>query len=96
MYMVFTKFDNSTNWVEGVLDNYRFEAKLYDDGSIFGIDDGRVSKLSICGEDIIVHYDRGWDIEPKTDKDREIFELVLEFLESSPRRFDNECYNRND
>ena len=40
-------------------------AKVYDEGSIYGIDEGRISKLTIKIDDqTVVSYDRGWDIEP--------------------------------
>jgi hypothetical protein len=50
------------NWVEGNIGKHGFQAKVYDEGSDFGIDDGRVSKLSISG---VCNYDRGWDEQPK-------------------------------
>ena len=40
-------------------------AKVYDEGSEFGIDEGRISKLTIkIDGKTVVNYDRGWDIEP--------------------------------
>ena len=40
-------------------------AKVYDEGSIYGIDEGRISKLQIkIDGQTVVSYDRGWDIEP--------------------------------
>jgi hypothetical protein len=40
-------------------------AKVYDEGSEFGIDGGRISKLMIKIDGrTVVNYDRGWDIEP--------------------------------
>ena len=42
-----------------------FWAKVYDEGSIYGIDEGRISKLMIkIDGKTVVSYDRGWDIEP--------------------------------
>ncbi len=42
-----------------------FWAKVYDEGSIYGIDEGRISKLKITIDGrTVVSYDRGWDIEP--------------------------------
>ncbi|WP_297419750.1 hypothetical protein [Clostridium sp.] len=85
----FTKFDSTTNWVSGVVEDYKFEAKLFDEGSVFGIDEGRVSKLSILDNKNVwlVNYDRGWDIEPKEDF-KEIYNTVMELLENSPKRFE--------
>lgn len=82
----FTSFPKNTNWVEGRVGNLTFEAKLYDEPSIFGIDKGRVSKLTIynqCG-DWIVNYDRGWDISPNEYMDE--YQAVMELLDSSPER----------
>ena len=39
--------------------------KAYDEGSVFGIDEGCISKLTIqIDGKTVVAYDRGWDIEP--------------------------------
>ena len=42
-----------------------YEVKVYDTGSVFGINEGRISKLwlSINGK-MVANYDRGWDVEP--------------------------------
>jgi len=96
MKATFTNFTDESNWVDGVVstDNqeYKFSAKLFDVGSNYGINDGRVSKLSIRLQDTtwdksIVNYDRGWDIEPKTDEHKQIFNVIMELLENSPKRF---------
>lgn len=94
MKIEFTKFVNGENWVSGVINDgeYSFSSKLFDKGSIFGIDDGRVSKLAISigskwtgWEACIVNYDRGWDIEPESAKDKEVFDAVMNFLENAPK-----------
>ncbi len=39
--------------------------KAYDEGSEFGINGGKISKLRITIEgQTVVNYDRGWDVEP--------------------------------
>lgn len=42
-----------------------YEIKVYDVDSVFGINNGRISKLwlSINGK-TVANYDRGWDVEP--------------------------------
>jgi hypothetical protein len=96
----FTKFDNSSNWVEGTVDKYKFQSKLFDEGSTYGIDGGRVSKLAIWDERVrmkelnffkacIVNYDRGWDIEPFEDQ-KCYFNAAMNLLENSSKRFENE------
>ena len=44
--------------------------KAYDEGSEYGINGGRISKLTIkIDGETVVNYDRGWDIKPdETDK----------------------------
>lgn len=63
-------------WSEGIIScpstggKYKYWVKYYDEGSEFGIDGGRVSKLTIrkVGESRdLCNYDRGWDIEPIED-----------------------------
>lgn len=94
MNVRFTSFPMDSNWVEGVAGEYSFSAKLFDEPSVFGIDEGRVSKLSIWETggspwNSIVSYDRGWDVLPATDDEKNVYQAVLEFLENSPHRFDD-------
>ena len=61
---------NDKLWREGALkvysSNYHYWAKVYDEGSEWGINEGRISKLMIKQDSkIVCNYDRGWDVEPK-------------------------------
>ena len=48
------------------------------DGSQFGIEGGRISKLMLKRNDTIVcNYDRGWDIEPADPDTRLALEILL-------------------
>lgn len=97
----FTKWESGTNWVSGTVGKYTFESKLFDEGSTFGIKNGRVSKLSIYDESVrmekkdffaacIVNYDRGWDMKPKKEF-KPYYNAIMELLENSPKdRFTNE------
>lgn len=86
----FTTFDNSSNWVSGKCGDYKFEAKLFDDGSVFGINNGRVSKLSLrLNGRTVLNFDRGWDIDVCKATKAE-YTAIMQLLENSPRRFDNE------
>jgi len=82
------KFNNKTNWISGYLDDdydiYAFTAKHFDERSEFGIDGGRVSKLSIStgNQGTIVNYDRGWDIRPCTEEDQLVCNAVVDYLEN--------------
>ena len=60
---------NPELWHEGDLQvgktSYHYWAKVYDEGSEWGINEGRISKLTIkIDGKTVVSYDRGWDIEP--------------------------------
>lgn len=85
----FTKFDNSSNWVYGICGDYQFQAKLYDIPSMFGIKDGRVSKLWIADTDkkCLVNFDRGWDKKPSAEI-KPYFDAIMLLLEQSPKRFE--------
>lgn len=93
----FTRFESGTNWCDGKVGKYNFQAKLFDEGSTFGIENGRVSKLSIWDEEkrqkeqnfcnaCVVNYDRGWDIKPSNEI-KPYFDAVMTLLENSPKRF---------
>jgi hypothetical protein len=82
-------------WVDGMIDGFRFQAKVFDESSRFGINEGRVSKLMIWDESkrqadanifkaSILNYDRGWDIKPTKAADKEILAAVLEYLGDLP------------
>lgn len=55
----------------------RYWVKHYEEGSQFGIDGGRISKLMIKrGGEIVCNYDRGWDVEA-VDEDTEFALAIL-------------------
>lgn len=98
---VFTRFIKGENWCNGVVSDetgvvYDFEAKSFDNPSIFGIEKGRVSKLALKLRSskgsgnwftgVEVNYDRGWDIEPNENV-KPYFDAVMELLENAPKRF---------
>lgn len=78
-----TNFTENSNWVQGIVDEYKFSAKLYDEPSIFGINEGRISKLYIEGN---ANYDRGWDF----GEDNKLVNPVVDFLENTFKRWDME------
>lgn len=93
---IFTEFESNTNWCEGTVGKYTFQAKLFDVGSEYGIDEGRVSKLSIWDQKVreeksdflascIINYDRGWDIKPNKNS-KPYYEEVMKLLENAPNR----------
>lgn len=70
------------NWFKACIDGYEIHAKVYDECSKYGIENGNVSKLEIkdlyTGE-LIINYDRGWDVMP-TEKTNDIYEKILLYL----------------
>lgn len=68
-------------WRTGTIAGCKFEAKVYEEGSKFGIDDGRVSKLFIrdAAGRTILSYDRGWDVLPETDEHCALASALLEY-----------------
>ena len=69
-------------WREGALrvydESYHYWAKVYDTGSQYGIDGGRVSKLTIKRNgEIVANYDRGWDVAPVDQGTQLAMEIIL-------------------
>lgn len=83
---------SGTGWITAVIDGRWVQAKVYDEGSRFGIGNGRVSKLSIGKTDrcdssrnffdqMCYHYDRGLDFEaPKG-----LVKRIVDWLEALPK-----------
>lgn len=85
----FSEFTPSDNWVTGICGDYTFSAKLFDEGSQFGIKGGRVSKLSITKVGTLklaVNYDRGWDVKPDATT-KPYYKAIMTLLENAPKRF---------
>ena len=52
---------------EGSEQVYTWEVKVYNEGFKYGINGGRVSKLEVRRDGVVVcNYDRGWDIKPES------------------------------
>jgi hypothetical protein len=85
--------DLGGGWMEGFIGKYKFQAKVYDEPSEYGIKDGRVSKLCVYDDTMrlekgmhaasIIEYDRGWGKKPKTDEDKYILETILKLFPHS-------------
>ena len=65
-----------------------YGAKVYDEGSSFGLNGGRVSELQVVTgtswalKDTILHFDRGcWDIEPTTELAKKALAFILELYQ---------------
>ena len=85
---------NHYPWLEGTVEGHHFQAAVYDEPSVYGINEGRISKLMVWDEAMrqgrrgysrtsLMNYDRGWDIEPEARHKALIDELVS-YLENLP------------
>ena len=73
--------------VQGI--HYRYEAKVFDYPSQFGINGGRVSKLyiyrtsgnenMICDIPVVI-YDRYWELKPQTELYKEAMNFILNWF----------------
>ena len=72
-------------WSEGTIScpqtgaTYKYWVKHYEEGSEYGIDGGKVSKLTIrkVGESRdLCNYDRGWDVEP-TEEIAAVYAIIM-------------------
>ena len=65
-------------WSEGIIDGYDFQVKHYEEGSQFGIDGGKISKLWIAKDGMEeASYERGWARRPKSAESEKVYEELL-------------------
>lgn len=81
-------WEEGTFIIDGVI--FKYEAKVFEESSQFGINDGRVSKLQIVKytrdnpwtwENTVINYDRGWDIEPRDEVAERALKYVLDLYQ---------------
>ena len=57
----------------------RYQVKAYEEGSVFGINEGRISKLWLQADgQTVAYYDRGWDIEPTCEAANLALSILLD------------------
>ena len=73
-------------WSKGIIagpttgEHYKYWVKHFEEGSQYGIDGGKISKLAIRKVDSaldLCNYDRGWDIEPTTDEVKAVYAIIV-------------------
>lgn len=70
--------------------DYKFHAKVYDSGSAFGIDGGRISKLDVRRNgELVIQYDRGWSIEPRGRRERKVLKAIVASFPERQREQEN-------
>lgn len=76
---------HSGNWTSGHIGPFRFEIKHYEEPSVFGIDEGRISKLWLAWKDSYgtvgsgpsaARFDRGWDKLPGFEEAQEAVDTL--------------------
>ena len=73
-------------WKHGELNGFKWCIKVFEVGSEFGINNGRISKLWIQREsngETVVNYSRGWDVKPFDDGnfyDNDVKEVYEELI----------------
>lgn len=79
------------NWVGGFIFKnnvkYTFSAKIFDDDSENGIDNGRISKLTVrraYDDKQIANFDRGWDIYPRETALLTMLKCLIKKLNNLP------------
>ena len=69
-------------WKEGAIlirgNVYKYQAGVYEEGSEYGIEGGRVHRVMIKHDgEIVVNYDRGWDVEPESEGAKLALAVIL-------------------
>ena len=67
------------NWYDGQFGPYYVTALIFEEPSRHGINNGRISKLSISNintGNLLCTYDRGWDIKP-ADEVKELYNSII-------------------
>lgn len=65
-------------WTTGKLNGYDYQIKHFSEGSVFGIDEGKISKLHISRNGrTVANYERGWDVEPIDLEAKAVYEKLL-------------------
>lgn len=57
---------------------FHYWMKVFETDSQFGINDGKISKLTLKRNGVVVaNYDRGWDVEPADPDTQLAVEILL-------------------
>ncbi len=77
------KRPEGNRWQEGTMrvkeNIYHFWVKCFREGSEFGIEGGRISKLMLQRKgQTVCNYDRGWDVHPVDEEAQIALEILLQ------------------
>lgn len=82
--MVAEIIKNNNNFIQGICgEDYYFDAKVLSENSEYGINSGKVIKISVYHKDeLIINYDRGWDLSVMQE-DEMAYNLIIDLLENN-------------
>lgn len=89
-------------WTSGYVQykglNYDFAIKNFIEPSVFGINKGCISKLTIVDGKtygkVLVSYDRGWVVKPQTESAKKVYRALLSrFNRSMPEEYVQDWYS---
>ena len=65
-------------WTKGKINGFDYTIKHFAEGSVFGIDEGKISKLWIGKNGkTYANYDRGWDVLPTDPEAIKVYNELL-------------------
>ena len=65
-------------WSKGEISGYKYEVKHYSEGSQYGIEEGKISKLSIRKNgEWVYNYDRGLDFDNLDEAGKAVYTQIL-------------------
>ena len=92
---IISPHNKDTNWITAIIEDRWVQAKVFDEPSAYGINNGRVSKLAVGKTNkqdpnknffnqMCYNYDRGLDFNKAPKK---LIKKIVEELESLPKLF---------
>ena len=69
----------NNHWQKGEIDGDKYWVLAFEEGSVYGIDGGRISKLDVRkpGGGFAANYDRAWDVLPFENKDQAVVSQII-------------------
>lgn len=98
MWMKVLEAHSKTGWITAIIQDHWVQAKVYDEPSTYGVNNGRVSKIAVSKtnsrnpekpffEQLCFNYDRGLDFDKSPEG---LIEKIITELESLPLLFPKE------
>ena len=77
-------FDTDSNWIRFFLKGYKVSAKVFSEPSDYGINKGRISKMTVHSPQsvLVYHYDRGEDLNPSSKGAKDIVDEIVRIFKN--------------